>query len=145
MTFPFRWLTSTSPSMLTNLDTLADTWPSSADISMRFFSRYSLAHSETSLLTQCQLLGLWRTILAGERRVSGVPNLESTQPDQLEVFPNHKLPKRMRYKSDREIYAPAKLFRSKKSTSLLGLVPANIYHPFSQPQEMYDEKTRILT
>lgn len=71
--------------------------------------------------------------------------LGSTQPDQLEVFPNHKLPKRMRYKSDREIYAPAKLFRSKKSTSLLGLVPANIYHPFSQPHEMYDEKTRILT
>lgn len=77
--------------------------------------------------------------------VEGVPNLESTQLDQLEVFLNDKLPKRMRYKSDREIYAPAKLLRSKKSTSLLGLVPANIYHHFSQPREMYDDKTQTLT
>lgn len=29
---------------------------------------------------------------------------------------------------EKEIYAPAKLIRNKKSTSLLGLVPANVSH-----------------
>lgn len=44
--------------------------------------------------------------------------------------PKSKTSKHLRYNSDREIYAPAKLIRSKKSTSLLGLVPARFYHPF---------------
>ncbi len=64
MTLPFRWLTSTSPSMLTILLILAVTSPSLASIWVRFSSNHVLAQGETSLFTQCQLLGLWRTIFA---------------------------------------------------------------------------------
>ena len=64
MTFPFRWLTSTSPSMLATLVILAETSSFFADMAVRFLSRYCRAHSDTSLLTQCQLFGLWRTIVA---------------------------------------------------------------------------------
>ncbi len=63
MTFPFRWLTSQSPSRLMIFVILAETSPSLAEMPTRFFSRYSLAHSRTSLFTQCQLLGLCKTIL----------------------------------------------------------------------------------
>lgn len=63
ITLPFRWLTSTSPSMLNIFETVAETSPCSADVPMRDFSRYCRAHSLTSLLTQCQLFGLWRTML----------------------------------------------------------------------------------
>ncbi len=68
ITLPFRWLTSTSPSTLTTLLILAVTSPSSASILVRFSSNHVLAQAETSLFTQCQLLGLWRTIVAGRRR-----------------------------------------------------------------------------
>ncbi len=67
MTLPFRWLTSTSPSMLTILLILADTSPSLASILVKLSSNHCFAQAETSLLTQCQLLGLCRTMVAGER------------------------------------------------------------------------------
>lgn len=67
ITLPFRWLTSTSPSMLSTFETEAETSPLSADVPMRDFSRRCRAHSLTSLLTQCQLFGLWRTMLGGSQ------------------------------------------------------------------------------
>lgn len=69
MTFPLRWLTSTSPSMDWMEEIFAVTSPSLASTLTTFSLNHSRAHSETSLLTQCQLLGLWRTIVAERRRV----------------------------------------------------------------------------
>lgn len=63
ITLPFRWLTSTSPSTLTTLLILAVTSPSFASSFVRCSSNHCLAQAEASLLTQCQLFGLWRTIV----------------------------------------------------------------------------------
>ena len=72
MILPFRCATSTSPSMLTTLEIFADTSPSLASILVRLSSNHCLAHTETSLLTQCQLLGLCRTMMAvGWKRGTG--------------------------------------------------------------------------
>jgi len=68
MTLPFLWLTSTSPSMLTTLLIFAVTPPSADSTLVKLSSRYCLAQAEASLLTQCQLLGLWRTILSAVTR-----------------------------------------------------------------------------
>lgn len=64
MTLPFRWETSTSPSLLTTLLILALVSPSAASILVRLSSNHCFAQAETSLLTQCQLLGLCRTIFS---------------------------------------------------------------------------------
>lgn len=73
MTLPLRCATSTSPSMLMTLLILAVTSPSFASILTRLSSNHWRAHGEASLLTQCQLLGLWRTILeAGGRERSSL-------------------------------------------------------------------------
>lgn len=63
MTFPFLWETSTSPSTLRILSILAETslWLAERTVSLSL--KYFWAHSRASLLTQCQLLGLWRTIV----------------------------------------------------------------------------------
>ena len=71
MTLPLRWLTSTSPSMLWTLLILALTSPFCASRVSRFWSNQSLAHWETSLFTQCQLLGLCRTIVSMGSRAAG--------------------------------------------------------------------------
>lgn len=63
MTFPFLWETSTSPSTLRTLSTLAETLPWLAERTVSLSLKYFWAHSRASLLTQCQLLGLWRTIV----------------------------------------------------------------------------------
>ena len=68
MTLPLRCATSTSPSMLMTLLILAVTSPSFASILARLSSNHWRAHGEASLLTQCQLLGLWRTLLAAVGR-----------------------------------------------------------------------------
>src|SRR6266699_6340317 len=59
MTFPFLWLTSTSPSMLTTLEMLAVTLPCFASNFVRLPSNHCFVQAEASLLTQCQLFGLW--------------------------------------------------------------------------------------
>jgi hypothetical protein len=69
MTLPFRCATSTSPFMLMTLETLALTSPSSASIFLRLSSNHWRVQDVASLLTQCQLLGLWRTILVGVARL----------------------------------------------------------------------------
>src|SRR5215469_5353713 len=58
ITFPLRWLTSTSPSRFKRLSILTLISPSSAEMPTNSSVRYDLVHSETSLFTQCQLLGL---------------------------------------------------------------------------------------
>ena len=64
MTLPLRCATSTSPSMPTTLVILAVTSPSFASTLVRWSSNHCRAHGEASLLTQCQLLGLCRTMVA---------------------------------------------------------------------------------
>lgn len=80
MTLPFRWLTSTSPSMLWTRLTLASispSWTSSLD---RLSSNHCLAQGETSLLTQCQLLGLCSTIVTARGKpMGGKQNLPGSQ------------------------------------------------------------------
>lgn len=63
MTFPFLWETSTSPSTLRTLSILAKTSPWLTERTVSLSLKYFWAHSRASLLTQCQLLGLWRTIV----------------------------------------------------------------------------------
>lgn len=64
MTLPLRCATSTSPSMLMTLLILAVTSPSFASTLGRLSSNHLRAHGDASLFTQCQLLGLCRTMLA---------------------------------------------------------------------------------
>ena len=126
MTLPFRWLTSASPSMLMTLSILAVTPSCSAEMMGSSLSRYSRAHPDTSLFTQCQLLGLWRTISAGGDRVHGrQQNLQFNRSASNLTGPSKSRSSRRKNVRTRRLCS-RKADPHQKSTSLLGLVPAGI-------------------